>query len=92
MHRFPQSVDEISKAINDIDKRFVTIQTMTELRNLFPFKEYEDEVKDQVVYIIIIKSPLSILLQMKKMLEFKGDPSELTEAEATLHGVSCLHV
>jgi len=44
MHRFPQTVDDISKAINDIDKRFVTITTMTELRNLFPFKEYEDEV------------------------------------------------
>ena len=31
--------------------------------------------------------PSFLCLQMKKMLEFKGEPSELTEAEALMYGV-----
>ncbi len=44
MHRFPQTIDEIIKSIVDLDTKFISVQTMTELRNLFPSKSYEEEV------------------------------------------------
>jgi len=44
MHRFPQTPEEICKAIMELDYKFITIKTMNELRNLFPPKTYEEEV------------------------------------------------
>lgn len=45
MHRFPQTPEEIVKAIEELDFKFISIQTMTELRNLFPAKSYEEEAR-----------------------------------------------
>jgi len=44
MHRFPQTPEDIAKAIVELDYKFITIQNMSELRNLFPPKSYEEEV------------------------------------------------
>jgi len=66
MHHFTHTVEQISNAILTINPDFVSEKTMIELKNVFPIKTYEEE--------------------MKKMLEFSGDPETLTEAEKILHG------
>jgi hypothetical protein len=44
MHRFPQTPEEIAKSVAELDYKFISLQTMGELRNLFPAKTYEEEV------------------------------------------------
>lgn len=45
MHRFPQTPEEITKSIQELDYKFINVQTMSELRNLFPSKTYEEEAR-----------------------------------------------
>jgi len=50
MHRFPQTPEDIAKAIVELDYKFITIQNMSELRNLFPPKSYEEEKTKLLAY------------------------------------------
>jgi hypothetical protein len=49
MHRFPQTPEEIAKSVAELDYKFISLQTMGELRNLFPAKTYEEEVKRSTI-------------------------------------------
>jgi hypothetical protein len=49
MHRFPQTPEEIAKSVAELDYKFINLQTMGELRNLFPAKTYEEEVKRSTI-------------------------------------------
>ncbi|ELR15924.1 formin domain containing protein [Acanthamoeba castellanii str. Neff] len=50
MHRFPQTPEEIAKSVAELDYKFISLQTMGELRNLFPAKTYEEEKKKLLEY------------------------------------------
>jgi hypothetical protein len=100
MGRMKESIEGLKKAILSADRRVLTLETLNELRSLFPLKSYEEEVWFALPSIPRISLPLFLpfvrswnsvvrkTLQKAALMGYTGPLNQLAKPEQFLFEVS----